>query len=164
MNVTAENITDLIDKYGDTVLRVAYTYMKNQADAEDIVQDVYMYLIDKSPEFNDDNHVKAWLIRATVNKCKNEINRFWNRNKRSMDAVADVSCCDRYSTDSNVMQAVMNLPEKHRIVVYMYYYEGYTTVEISKILGKPESTVRSCLYRARTSLKNILKEDYDFEQ
>lgn len=80
-----------------------------------------------------------------------------------MDEVVETASYDAYNVDSNVLKAVMSLPDKYRIVVYMYYYEGYSTPEISKIIGKSEATVRSLLHRARSGLKDVLKEEYDFE-
>ena len=163
MEVTKDYISDLLNKYGDMVLRIAYTYLKNRADAEDIVQDVFLRIIDKKPSFNDENHEKSWLIRATINMCKNKVNLFWNKNKCSIDDVQEFAVNDKYNTDTSVFQAVMALGEKYRVVVYMYYYEGYSTPEIAKVIGKSETTIRSLLHRARNKLKDMLKEDYDFE-
>lgn len=163
MEVTKDYISDLLDKYGDMVLRIAYTYLKNRADAEDIVQDVFLRIIDKKPSFNDETHEKSWLIRATINMCKNKVNMFWNKNKCSIDDVQEFAVSDKYNTDTSVFQAVMALGEKYRVVVYMYYYEGYSTPEIAKVIGKSETTIRSLLHRARNKLKDMLKEDYDFE-
>ena len=163
MEVTKDYISDLLDKYGDMVLRIAYTYLKNRADAEDIVQDVFLRIIDKKPSFNDESHEKSWLIRATINMCKNKVNMFWNKNKCSIDDVQEFAVSDKYNTDTSVFQAVMALGEKYRVVVYMYYYDGYSTPEIADVIGKNETTIRSLLHRARNKLKDMLKEDYDFE-
>lgn len=163
MEVTKDYISDLLDKYSDMVLRIAYTYLKNRADAEDIVQDVFLRIIDKKPSFNDESHEKSWLIRATINMCKNKVNMFWNKNKCSIDDVQEFAVSDKYNTDTSVFQAVMALGEKYRVVVYMYYYEGYSTPEIANVIGKNETTIRSLLHRARNKLKDMLKEDYDFE-
>lgn len=163
MEVTKDYISDLLDKYSDMVLRIAYTYLKNRADAEDIVQDVFLRIIDKKPSFNDESHEKSWLIRATINMCKNKVNMFWNKNKCSIDDVQEFAVSDKYNTDTSVFQAVMALGEKYRVVVYMYYYDGYSTPEIADVIGKNETTIRSLLHRARNKLKDMLKEDYDFE-
>lgn len=163
MDITQEYIGSLVDKYGNMVLRIAYTYLKNRADAEDTVQDVFLQIIDKNPRFNDEAHEKFWLARTTVNMCKNKINLFWNKNKCSIDDAVPVASYDTYNTDTNVLKAVMNLPDKYRIVVYMFYYEGYSTPQISQIIKKSDATVRSLLHRARCKLKETLKEDYDFE-
>ena len=95
--------------------------------------------------------------------CKNKLNLFWNKNKVSIDDIAESAVYDEYNTGSEVLKAVMSLPPKYRIVIYMYYYEGYSTAEISKITAQKDSTVRSLLHRAKDKLRNILKEGYDFE-
>jgi len=124
---------------------------------------VFLRIIDKKPSFNDESHEKSWLIRATINMCKNKVNMFWNKNKCSIDDVQEFAVSDKYNTDTSVFQAVMALGEKYRVVVYMYYYEGYSTPEIADVIGKNETTIRSLLHRARNKLKDMLKEDYDFE-
>lgn len=163
MIVTQEYISSLMEQYGNMILRLSYTYLKNQADAEDIVQDVFVKILQTKPYFQDKAHEKAWIIRVTINLCKNKRNLFWNRNKCSIDEVAEASVCDTYHTESNVLTAVLSLPDKYRIVVYMYYYENYSASKISKIINKNESTVRSLLYRVRNRLKEVLKEECDFE-
>lgn len=164
MEATKNYVGLLIDKYGNTVLRLAYTYLKNQADAEDVLQDVFLSIIEKQPIFNDETHEKSWIIRTTINTCKDKLKSYWNKNKCSIDDIAETSACDTYNDDSTVLNAVMSLSEKYRIVVYMFYYEEYTTPEIARLTGKSEVTVRSLLHRARKQLKTILKEEYDFER
>lgn len=160
---TKDEVSALIEQYGNMILRIAYTYLKSKTDAEDAVQDVFLYILEKKPVFHDESHRKFWIIRATVNTCKNRLNTFWNRNKCSIDDVAEIAVWDEYNTGSSVLKAVMALPEKFRIVIYMYYYEEYSTPEIAELLGKSEATVRSHLHRARAKLKELLKEEYDFE-
>lgn len=145
MKVTTEYIEQLINKYGDTALRVAFTYLKNRADAEDAVQDAFLRIIDKKPEFADDEHARLWIIKTTANICKNKLNLFWNRNRCSVDDIAEQGVYDTYGTDSSVTKAVMSLPQKYRAVIYLYYYEGYKTPEIAKITGSGEATARSPL-------------------
>ena len=164
MDETEKYIEHLLDKYGNSVLRVAYTYLKNRADAEDVVQDVFLAVIEKRPIFKDETHEKAWLIRSAINLCKDRLKLYWNRNKCPIDEAGEIPCTDSYNTDSTVLDAVMGLPEKYRIAVYMYYYEEYTTPEIARMLGKSEVSVRSILHRARKRLKTVLKEEYDFER
>lgn len=162
---TAENyIGSLLDKYGNTILRLAYTYLKNQADAEDVVQDVFLSIIEKQPVFNDETHEKSWIIRAAINTCKDRLKLYWNKNKCSIDDIGEISSNDTYNIDSTILDAVMSLSEKYRIVVYMFYYEEYSTPEIARLIGKSEVTVRSLLHRARKQLKIMLKEEYDFER
>ncbi len=104
-----ESLAQLIDRYGNMVLRLAYTYLKNKADAEDIVQDVFLQVMEKQPEFQNAEHEKAWLVRTTINHCKNRLHTFWNRNKCSIDEIAEISKCDTYQLDSDVLKAVLSL-------------------------------------------------------
>lgn len=145
------------------ILRLAYTYIKSQADSEDVVQEVFLKIIDKKPVFNDEEHEKSWIIRTTINICKNKLKSFWKRNVGSIDDVKEMPYYERYAEESEVLKAVMSLPEKYRIVIHLYYYEEYTTPEIAHLMERNEVTVRSHLHRAREKLKNILKEAYDFE-
>lgn len=156
-------ISSLMDKYGNTVLRVAFTYMKNRTDAEDIVQDVFLKIIEKDMVFEDDTHAKYWLIRVTANMCKNRLTSFWNRNKCSDENMKEDGVFDTYDEGQPVLEAVMSLPDKYKTAVYMYYYEDLPVAEIAKALKKNETTVRSYLFRAREKLKDLLKEEYDFE-
>ena len=163
LEVTEDYISGLVDKYGNMVLRLSYTYLKSQADAEDTVQELFLKLIETKPIFNDDEHEKRWIIKTTVNMCKNKLKTFWRKNITSIDDIKDIACFDTYELDSNVLKAVMSIPEKYRIIIHLYYYEEYSTPEIANLLGKKVVTVRSLLYRARERLKKILKEEYDFE-
>lgn len=163
MATNDEYIRSLVEKYGNMILRLAYTYIKSQADSEDVVQEVFLKIIDKNPVFNDEEHEKSWIIRTTINICKNKLKSFWKRNVGSIDDVKEMPYYERYAEESEVLKAVMSLPEKYRIVIHLYYYEEYTTPEIAHLMAKNEVTVRSHLHRAREKLKNILKEAYDFE-
>ncbi len=163
MAETDEHIGVLIEKYGNTILRLSYTYLKNIADAEDAVQDVFLKIIEKMPDFNDETHEKAWVIRTTINICKNKLKLFWNKNVDFLNDTKELTTFDKYNEDSTVLNAVMMLPQKYRTVIHLYYYEEYSTPEIARLLNKNEVTVRSHLYRARDKLKSVLKEAYDFE-
>ena len=161
--LTREYITELTEKYADAVLRLSYTYLKNMADAEDVVQDVFLRIMDKQPEFNDEKHEKAYIMKTAVNMCKNKIGLFWNKNRCSIDTVKEAEAPEKDSNES-VRKAVFSLPAKYRIAVHMYYYEGYKTADIARTTGRTETAVRSVLMRARNKLKEMLKEEYDFEQ
>lgn len=164
MGISEEYVRDLIEKYGNSVLHIAYTYLKNMSDAEDIMQDVFLKIINKVPKFNDETHEKAWIMRTSINMCKNKINLFWNKNRISSDNLEYVSYNENFGDDSTVIDAVLSLPQNYRIVIYLYYYEGYSTKEIAELINKSDSTVRSSLLRARLKLKDLLKEEYDFEK
>lgn len=164
LEFTQEYVNGLVEKYSDMILRIAYTYLKSKTDAEEVMQDVFLQIIDKRPDFQDATHEKSWIIRTTINLCKNTLNRFWNKHKLPIDEAVTAAGYDTYQLDNSVFQAVMSLSEQYRIAIYMFYYEGYSTLEIAHILKKSDAAVRTLLHRARNKLKSMLKEEYDFEQ
>lgn len=151
----------LLEKYGDHILRLAYSYLHNQADAEDILQDTMIRYINSSPSFYNSQSEKAWFMRVTANLSKNKIR--YNK-LRETDELDDNLKESKQEDLSFVWEAVKHLPIKYREVIHLFYYEEYSTAEISKILNRKEATVRSDLRRGRQALKNILKEEYDFER
>ena len=140
----------LLDDYGNAVLRLAYSYLHNLHDAEEILQDTLMKYLERHPAFQSAGHEKAWLLRVAANLCKNRLD--YNRLRRT-DGEEDLSF---------VWEAVKSLPEPYRAAIHLYYYEGYSTREAARILGRAESSVRSDLRRGREKLKKILKEVFDF--
>ena len=158
---TDEILKHDLDKYGDTIYRLAYSYMKNTYDAEDVVQEVFMKLFENIDNFQNEEHKKFWLITVGRNICKNKLKSFWFKKNCELH---EVSYYDKYEyNDLTVLNEVINLPVKYREVIYLYYYEDYTSVKIASIINKKESTVRSLLSRGRKILKDRLKEEYDFE-
>ena len=157
---TDEIISQDLDYYGDMILRLAYSYMKNLHDAEDILQDVFLQLMKNIDIFQSEEHKKSWLITVTRNMCKNKLKSGWFK---SREALIELPYYDEYKND-DVIDAVMNLPLKYREVIHLFYYEDYSTAQISEIVDKKEATVRSLLHRGRNILKKILKEGYDFEE
>ena len=130
------------------------------SDAEDLLQDTLITYLDSAPNFENEAHEKAWLLKVTANLSKNKIayNRIRDTGELNEELI------DEQREDlSFVWDAVKNLPDKYREAVHLFYYEGYSTSEISKILGRKESTIRSDLRRARAELRMILREVYDFE-
>lgn len=162
MDATEQKISELVERYSDMIYRLALSYMKSIHNAEDVVQDVFLKLVENDIFFDNPEHEKAWIIRVTINICKNKLRQFWNRNTTALDDVQEPSYSDTYEDDT-VLKAVMSLPENYRIVIHLFYYEGYKTPELAKLLKKRESSIRSILHRAREQLKTILKEEYDFE-
>lgn len=163
MAIQENIVSELLDRYGNTVLRLAYSYMGNQADAEDVTQDVFLKIIEKQPNFNDTEHEKAWIIRVTINMCKNKLKSPSGKTSPLEDA-GEIAVSDGNDKDSDVLNAVNSLPAPFKSVVHLFYYEGYKTEEIAKMIGKREATVRSMLHRAREQLKILLtEEEYDFE-
>ncbi len=156
---TVQPLDDYLDAYGDMVYRVAFSYTKNKMDAEDVAQDVFLKLLSAKPSFESSTHEKAWLLRVTINLCKNRLKSFWHTKTGALSDTLPYRDCP--NEDSGVLQAVLSLPALQRITVYLFYYEGYSTAEIAPLIQKKESTVRSLLHRARAALKEQLKEDYD---
>lgn len=149
----------LLDQYGDRILRLAYTYLHNMSDAEDILQDTLLQFLKKAPSFDSAEHEKAWLLRVAANLSKNRID--YERLRASDELNEELVAEDREDL-SFVWEAVKSLPAQYREVIHLFYHEGYPTAEIAKILGRKESTVRSDLRRGREKLKTVLKEAYDF--
>ena len=156
-NVIAEEILNI---YGNSILRLAYSYVKNMSDAEEILQDTIIKYIEKSPDFENENHKKAWLMKVCANLSKNRIE--YNKIRMS-DELSDELTEENRTDLSFVWDAVKTLEPNYREAIHLFYYEGFSTSEIAKILGKNESTVRSNLSRGRQKLKSVLKEAYDFE-
>ncbi len=150
----------ILDIYGNTLLRVAYTYLHNMSDAEDIVQDTLIKYMSAAPQFESSTHEKAWLIRVAANLSKNRI----DYNKiRETDELNETLEGEEREDLNFVWDAVKSLPQKYREVIHLFHYEGYSTAQIADILGRREATIRSDLRRGRMKLKQILKEEYDFE-
>lgn len=154
------NIEKLLDMYGNNILRLAYSYLHDMSDAEDILQDTLIKYMQSAPAFLTESHKKAWLLRVATNLSKNKIS--YNR-IRETDELEETLIAEEREDLSFVWEAVSNLPTRYREVIHLYYQEGYPTKEISKILNRNESSVRSDLKRGREALKKVLKEAYDFE-
>lgn len=153
-------ISSAVDKYSDMVYRAAYHALCDRDYAQDITQEVFLKLMQTLPDFESDEHEKAWLLRVTLNMCKT-----YNRKVYShpTDELSENLVKNEQFGSSPVMEAVMELPEKYRTVVYLHYFEGYKISEICEIVGKNQNTIASLLMRARKRLKTMLEEDFDNE-
>ncbi|MDR0918390.1 MAG: sigma-70 family RNA polymerase sigma factor [Oscillospiraceae bacterium] len=149
---TNKDIEEIYNRQMKMVYRICYGYMKNQHDTEDAVADTFCNLISSHIVFESDEHEKAWLIRACSNVCKNKL-KHWSRTNENIDDHSDLQTED--SID-DTLKIVLELPDKYKTVVYMYYYEEYTSAEIAEILQKPKSTIRNYLSEARKVLKKKL--------
>ena len=154
--LTNERFTCLAQRYIDTVYRVALNYLKSPSDADDITQNVFLKLLQEKKPFDSDEHVKHWLIRVTVNECKNLVRSRWWR-AESMEEYAGQLAFDN-QTQSDLFHMVMALPRKYRLPIYLHYYEGYSTQEIGQMLKLPKNTVCTQLKRGRELLKESLQE------
>lgn len=147
-------ITDAVNKFSDTVFRVAFQYARNRCDAEDILQEVFLQLVKKPPDTIDDNGLKAWLIRVTINKSKD----FLRADKRRRTALQSYEPAPQSDNHSEVFEALFRLKERDRNALYLHYYEGYTAKEIADILGGSERAATKRIGRAREKLKKYLEE------
>lgn len=158
---TDEQFTHIAKRYMDTVFRVAFSYMKSRADADDITQNVLLKLYRYEGDFQSEAHLKNWLIRVTINECKSAVRSLWRQTESLEDYVNSLAMPTQEHTD--LLEAVLALPKKYRVAVYLYYYEGYSTAEMAELLSLPEATVRTHLARARAKLRTILTEAYDYD-
>ena len=158
------NADILMRKFGDSILSFAYTYMQNRPDAEEILQDTMIAYLLNAPVFANDAHARAWLLTTARNLSMNRL----RYNRYRIHADLDETLSERLAAPSKedhsyLLEAVRKLPENMRESIYLFYWEGYSTSQIAVLLDRRESTVRSDLSRARKRLKDILKEEYDFE-
>lgn len=151
---------EIFETYGNRLFAIAFTVCQNREDAEDAMQDALIRYCGVKKDFESEEHIKAWLIRVTVNRAKDIRASFWRRNKADWEETM-ASMPFEEPADGLLFQAVMGLEEKYRVVVHMYYYEDYDIREIARILGCPSGTVKSRLSRARALLKAVLKEDWN---
>lgn len=155
------HIERVLAEYSDSIIKLCYTYTKNIHDAEDIAQETFIALIRHGTGFESAEHEKAWLLRTAVNKCKNHFKSGWIKNTVPIEDTEEPS--EEFEPDegSELLEAVRSLPEKYRLPIHLYYYEGYSINEISDITGKKPATVGTLLARARERLKEILKGGND---
>lgn len=154
-----QEVNRAVEQYADTVRRICLVHLKNYADTEDIFQTVFVkYLLYTAP-FASPEHERAWIIRVTINACKDLLRSVFRRRTLSLEEVAEQPApADEHRA---VLQAVQALPAAYRDVVYLHYYEGYTAPEIAEILGKNVNTVYTRLTRARGLLRRTLGGDDD---
>ena len=153
-----EDFEVVVIKHENRLYRTALAITGNMSDAEDIVQEAFLRAYEKAPDFETEEHEKAWLIRVTVNLCNSRLRSPWRKRIVPLLDSYPASEPEQYE----ILEQIMTLPSKYRTVIHLFYYEGYSIKDISELTRKKESTVRSHLTRARQKLKSILKED-DYE-
>ncbi len=157
--MTEGDFMELVKQYRHTVFRAAYCRLKSYSEAEDITQEVFLALYTYEGCFNDDSHIKAWLLRVTVNKCRNLLKSAFRRFVVPLDEAADKAA---FAEENELLNVVMTLKPKLRTPLYMYYYEEYSVKEIAELLGEKETTITTRLSRGRQKLKELLtKEEKD---
>lgn len=153
----------LLDDYGNSILRMTYSYLHNMDDAEDILQETLLRCIQTNPIFESSVHEKAWLLRVAANLSKDRLRSEKLREHADIDELDETLAAEQRNDLAFVWDAVKQLPPRYREAVHLFYCEDCTVAQISKILNRKESSVRSDLHRGREKLKEILREAYDFE-
>ena len=147
--------SDMYEKHAKAVYSVCLLYLKNKDDAEEAASEAFIRLMESKRGFENDAHAKAYLIKTSVNICKNLLKSGWRKNVVHNE---DVLIYMTTSSEESIMEEILSLPPKYRITLYMHYYEGYTAQEIADIMNMSLSAVLSRLSRGRKRLKDILTE------
>lgn len=147
----------LVETYSDLILRLSYTYLKSTEDAKDICQTVFLRLLEKPRKFESPEHERAWIIRAAVNLCKDQLKSHWRRTTVDLEAARAVPAPE--AEEGSLLAAVNLLPPKYRTVIYLYYYEGYSANEIAQLLGEKPATVATQLSWGREKLRTHLEQE-----
>lgn len=147
----------LVNTYSDLILRLSYTYLKSTEDAKDICQTVFLKLLEKPRQFDSPEHERAFLIRSTINTCKDVLKSHWHRTTVDLDAAGQVPAPQ--AEEGSLLAAMELLPPKYRTVLYLYYYEGYNAREIAELLGERPATVSTRLSRGRAQLRTLLESE-----
>lgn len=153
-------VLEVIDRYADTISRICFYRLGSREDTEDVLQEVFVKYLASDELFESEEHRRAWLIRVTINTCKDHLKYLLRHAAVPLDAVAEQGI-EPESQTGQVLAAVLQLPKKYRDVLYLHYYEGYSAAEVGDILGKRENTVYSLLSRGRTMLKAKLGGELD---
>jgi RNA polymerase sigma-70 factor (ECF subfamily) len=153
MGLMSLDVQYIVENYGNMLYKLACSQLNNKSDAYDALQDVMLKIHAVKPKWNDEEHMKAWLLRAVINKCRDYNKSAWNRKTTALDEAFGVSAAD---PDYELQSAVMALPEKYRLTLYLFYYEGYKIKEIAEILKVGESGIKKRLVTGREMLKSYL--------
>ena len=153
--MTQEQRTQVVERWGDMVYRLALARTASVPDAEDVFQEVFLRYFRHEERFHNDEYRKAWLIRCTVNRCKSLLASPWRRRIVPLETAEEVGVEDDYR---EVYRAVLTLPRKYRAVIHLHYFEGLSVAEMAQTLDMPEGTIKSQLSRGRALLRDMLKE------
>ena len=156
-------VQDLMNMYKNNVYAAAFSICKNTSDAEDVVQDTFLQYYMTHKNFDNEQHIRAWLLRVAINKAKNIQSSFRRKNEMSLEDYVETLTFETPES-RELFEEVMKLPEKYRVVIHLFYYEDYSVKEIAKILRTTESSVKVRLSRGRAKLKDALKEEWEDEQ
>lgn len=157
---SSESIRELYERNFDTLYRVCYMYMKNIQDTEDAVHNAFLKAIETRKQFESENHEKAWLIRVASNICKNMLKAACRKNEPLNDNIPDNNISNEAK---ELLSELSKLPDKLKIPVYLFYYDGYSSEEIGQMLHISSSAVRTRLQKARERLRNVLSDERSVE-
>ena len=154
-----QSLHELAAMYQDNLFAAAFNICQNAQDAEDVIQDTFIQYHTTKKEFENEQHIRAWLIRVAINKAKNVTRTFWRRNKISIEDYMETLTFETPES-ADLFETVMQLPEKYRIVIHLYYYEDYAVSEIADILKLSGSNVKTRLSRGRAMLRKELEGEW----
>ena len=155
MALTEEQRTQIVNRWGDMVYRLALARTASVPDAEDVFREVFLRYFRHEDKFHNDEYRKAWLIRCTLNRCKSLLSSPWRKRIVPLETAEEVGVEDDYR---EVYSAVLSLPAKYRAVIHLHYFEGLSVSEMAQTLQLPEGTVKSQLSRGRDLLRDMLEE------
>ena len=158
-----QSVQELFEKYQNNLYAAAFNICKNTEDAKDIVQETFIQYYSLRKEFDNEQNIRAWLIRVAINKANNINRSFWRKNKKPLEDYME-SLTFETPESEELFETVMALPEKFRIVIHLFYYEDYAIREIADILKISESNVKVRLSRGRSLLKIKLQEEWDDDE
>lgn len=145
-----------VHEYGNSLYRLCSVMTGNREDADDAVQEIFLKYVEKAPDFNDSEHEKAWLIRVASNICKDILRKRKHQSFISLDEIRNFGICE---DNAQILELLVSLEEKYRIVIHLHYVEGYKAREIASMLGVSESAVKKRLQRGREALKEIYEKE-----
>ena len=156
-------VQELVEMYKNNIYAAAFNICKSSADAEDVVQETFLQYYITKKEFDDEKHIRYWILRVAINKAKNIQSSFRRKNETTLEDYIETLTFETPES-RELFEEVMKLPEKYRVVIHLFYYEDYSVKEIAKILRVTESSVKVRLSRGRAKLKEVLKEEWEDEQ
>lgn len=158
--LSTHEFKEIYERYKATLYRIAFTYLKNNEDVEDVLQEVFLKRLYKAPRFENEKQEKYWMIRVTINLSKDVLKSFWRKNIDSIEEMQEIKYWQFSKEEKDIFQMVMSLPVKQKLVIYLHYYEGYTCKEIAEILRCKESAIKMRLKKGR----ELLKIDLEMEE
>lgn len=149
---------EVVQKFADTVYRIALIRMKHPGDADDVFQEVFLRYVQSGKQIRDEEHLKAWLIRVTINCCNSAQSNWWRKKVVPLMEYTDLKEPVYEEPGNEIWEALKKLPQKDIDVIHLFYFEGYSIKEISRILHGTETAIKTRLFRARKRLQTILEE------